>query len=445
MNFIRYVEQFITRHHLIEKLDKVIVGLSGGADSVALLTVLCDAGYDVIATHCNFHLRGEESMRDEAFCRKLCREKSVKLLIKDFDVDTRRRNTGESLEMACRSLRYEWWNSMIKGGMATVIAVGHHREDNIETFFLNLFRGSSLAGLKGMLPRNGSIVRPLLECTKEDILAYLRDCGLDYMTDSTNSDNYYKRNRIRNCLIPLIQREFPGAIDSIAQTISHLRDNYSLYREYRSELKNRYLDNEGGIDLYTLVAKETDPRMALYEVLSDDGVNMTVVDNILERFKTESGKIYYGKEKSWLLDRGRLIQLEESDQKLSDEISVDLTVFPFRIRRLSPEEFLEMKCNHTLDPVALYADSAIMNGNANFTMRSWRNGDRMRPFGLKGSKLLSDIFSDAKMSLNEKKDVKVICRNSDIIWIPGLRCSSLFPVTEKSENVLEIVYIPLCK
>lgn len=445
MNFIHSVEQFITRHHLIEKPDMVIVGLSGGADSVALLTVLCHAGYDVIATHCNFHLRGEESMRDEAFCRKLCRDKGIKLIVKDFDVEARRRETGESLEMACRALRYDWWNSMIKEGRATVIAVGHHREDNIETFFLNLFRGSSLTGLKGMLPRNGSVVRPLLECTKEDILAYLRDCDLDYMTDSTNSDNYYKRNRIRNCLLPLIQREFPGSIGSIAQTIGHLRDNYSLYREYRSELKNRYLDDKGGLDLYTLVAKETDPRMALYEVLSDDGVNMTVIDNILERFKTESGKIYHGKEKSWLLDRGRLIQLEESDQKLSDEISVDLNAFPFRIRRLSPEEFLEMKCNHTVDPVALYADSAIMNGNANFTMRSWRNGDRMRPFGLKGSKLLSDIFSDAKMSLNEKKDVKVICRNSDIIWIPGLRCSSLFPVTGKSENVLEIVYIPLCK
>lgn len=445
MNFIHSVEQFITRHHLIEKPDKVIVGLSGGADSVALLTVLCHADYDVIATHCNFHLRGEESMRDEAFCRKLCRDKGIKLIVKDFDVEARRRETGESLEMACRALRYDWWNSMIKEGRATVIAVGHHREDNIETFFLNLFRGSSLTGLKGMLPRNGSIVRPLLECTKENILAYLRDCGLDYMSDSTNSDNYYKRNRIRNCLIPLIQREFPGSIGSIAHTISHLRDNYSLYREYCSELKSRYLDDKGGLDLYTLVAKETDPRMALYEVLSDDGVNMTVIDNILERFKTESGKIYHGKEKSWLLDRGRLIQLEESDQKLSDEISVDLNAFPFRIRRLSPEEFLEMKCNHTVDPVALYADSAIMNGNANFTMRSWRNGDRMRPFGLKGSKLLSDIFSDAKMSLNEKKDVKVICRNSDIIWIPGLRCSSLFPVTGKSENVLEIVYIPLCK
>lgn len=445
MNFVRSVEQFIVRHNLIEKSDNVIVGLSGGADSVALLTVLSNAGYNVTATHCNFHLRGEESMRDEAFCRKLCRDKGIKLIVKDFDVEARRRETGESLEMACRALRYDWWNSMIKEGRATVIAVGHHREDNIETFFLNLFRGSSLAGLKGMLPRNGSVVRPLLECTKEDILAYLRDCGLDYMSDSTNSDNYYKRNRIRNCLLPLIQREFPGAIDSIAQTIGHLRDNYSLYREYRSELKNRYIDNKGGIDLYTLVAKENDPRMALYEILSDDGVNMSIVDNILEGFTAVSGKVYHGKEKSWLLDRGKLMQLKEVSGDLSDEIAVDLTCYPFIVRELSQQEFLELKRRQALDPLAMYADSAILSKNANFTMRGWRKGDRMCPFGLKGSKLLSDIFSDAKMSLNEKKSIKVICRNSDIIWLPGLRCSAKFPVTDKSEKVLEIVYIPLSK
>lgn len=445
MNFIHSVEQFITRHHLIEKPDKVIVGLSGGADSVALLTVLCDAGYDVIATHCNFHLRGEESMRDEAFCRKLCRDKGIKLIVKDFDVEARRRETGESLEMACRALRYDWWNSMIKEGRATVIAVGHHREDNIETFFLNLFRGSSLAGLKGMLPRNGSIVRPLLECTKEDILAYLRDCGLDYMTDSTNSDNYYKRNRIRNCLIPLIQQEFPGAIGSIAQTIGHLRDNYALYQEYCAELKDKYIDSKEVIDLSSLIAMEANPRMALYEILSNDGVNMSVIDNILDGFTTASGKVFHSKEKTWLFDRGQLMRLKEASGDLSDETAVDLTSYPFRVRELNPEEFSKLKRERSLDPMAMYADSAIMSGNANFTMRGWRNGDRMRPFGLKGTKLLSDIFSDAKMSLNEKKDVKVICRNSDIIWIPGLRCSSLFPVTGKSENVLEIVYIPLCK
>lgn len=445
MNFIHSVEQFITRHHLIEKPDKVIVGLSGGADSVALLTVLCDAGYDVIATHCNFHLRGEESMRDEAFCRKLCRDKGIKLIVKDFDVEARRRETGESLEMACRALRYDWWNSMIKEGRATVIAVGHHREDNIETFFLNLFRGSSLTGLKGMLPRNGSIVRPLLECTKENILAYLRDCGLDYMSDSTNSDNYYKRNRIRNCLIPLIQQEFPGAIGSIAQTIGHLRDNYALYQEYCAELKDKYIDSKEVIDLSSLIAMEANPRMALYEILSDDGVNMSVIDNILDGFTTASGKVFHGKEKTWLLDRGKLMRLKEASGDLSDETAVDMTSYPFRVRELNPEEFSKLKRERSLDPMAMYADSAIMSGNANFTMRGWRNGDRMRPFGLKGTKLLSDIFSDAKMSLNDKKNVKVICRNSDIIWLPGLRCSALYPVTGKSEKVLEIVYIPLSK
>lgn len=445
MNLDRLVEQFINYHHLISRDDTVLVGLSGGADSVALLTALCENGYKTVAAHCNFHLRGEESMRDEAFCRKLCRERGIELIVKDFDVEARRRETGESVEMACRSLRYDWWNSLIGDGRAAVVAVGHHREDNIETFFLNLFRGSSLAGLKGMLPRNGAVVRPLLDCTKEDILAYLRERGLDYVTDSTNSDNTYKRNRIRNSLIPLIRREFPDAIGSIAQTISHLGDNYSLYREYCTELRARYVGKGDGIDLSALVDNEKNPRMALFEILSDDGVNMSTVDNMLDVTETASGKVYHGKKRSWLLDRGRLIPFEDVPESSADGQPVDLTRYPFGITELSPEEFAERKKNRALNPAAMYADSAIMSGNANFTMRDWRNGDRMWPFGLKGTKLLSDIFSDAKMSLNDKKNVKVICRNSDIIWLPGLRCSALYPVTGKSEKVLEIVYIPLSK
>ena len=135
MKFVRIVEQFINRHHLIDRADTVIVGLSGGADSVALLTVLCNLNYNVVATHCNFHLRGEESMRDEAFCRKLCSDRNVRLLVRNFDVDSRRREAGESLEMACRALRYDWWRSLLKENVGSVIAVGHHREDNIETIF----------------------------------------------------------------------------------------------------------------------------------------------------------------------------------------------------------------------------------------------------------------------------------------------------------------------
>lgn len=447
MNFARQVELFINNHKLIAKDDIVIVGLSGGADSIALLTVLHELNYNVVATHCNFHLRGEESMRDELFCRDFCSEKGVDLIVRDFDVDSRRKETGESIEMACRALRYDWWKSLLDAQTATKVAVGHHREDNIETFFLNLLRGSSLVGLKGMLPRNGDVIRPLLNCRKVEILAYLQDQGQTYVTDSTNADNAYKRNRIRNRFVPLLEEEFPGSMDSIAQTIAHLGDNYSLYESYRCELKKRYAKADGRIDLRALVETEKDPRMALYEILSDAGVNMSQVENIICSFKgdgrgaTAAGKIYRCKNLVYLLDRGCLIPFDEDSGSVQSERTIDLTQHPFGFRILSAAEFSEMKNCGRLNADALYADHTIMD-DAVFKMRGWREGDRMRPFGLKGSKLLSDIFSNAKMSLNEKKNARVIERNSEIIWIPGVRCSALFPVTGKSEKVVEITYVP---
>lgn len=450
MKFVRIVEQFINRHHLIDRADTVIVGLSGGADSVALLTVLCNLNYNVVATHCNFHLRGEESMRDEAFCRKLCSDRNVRLLVRNFDVDSRRREAGESLEMACRALRYDWWRSLLKENVGSVIAVGHHREDNIETFFLNLFRGSSLTGLKGMLPRNELVVRPLLECKKSEILAYLRDHHLKYVTDSTNADNYYKRNRIRNRLMPLISDEFPGAIDSVAQTIGHLADNYGLYRDFCRKLRDRYVDADGVIDLSAILENESYPRMVLFEILSDYGFNMSQVENIMSGFDgtngetTFAGKTYHGRSSSYFLDRGKLVPLDDLNDG-QNEVTVDLNCHPFETRRMTVAEFTVLKNARMLRPEAMYADSGIMLEAPEFIMRGWRTGDRMRPFGLKGSKLLSDLFSNAKLSLNEKKGVKVILRNSDIIWIPGVRCSALFPVTDKTEEVIEITYKPLRK
>ncbi|MDE5960388.1 MAG: tRNA lysidine(34) synthetase TilS, partial [Duncaniella sp.] len=220
--FCNKVRKFTTDNNLAGSHgDTIIVGLSGGADSVALLSVMLELGYECVAAHCNFHLRGNESMRDENFCRELCRELSVELLTVDFDVSERCRHTGESVEMACRELRYDWWNGLINKGIGNLIAVGHHREDNVETFFLNLLRGSGLVGLKGMQPRSLNIIRPLLDTTKAEIISYLESRGLKYVTDSTNSSNEFKRNRLRNIVLPEFEQAFPGAMDAIATSISY--------------------------------------------------------------------------------------------------------------------------------------------------------------------------------------------------------------------------------
>lgn len=386
-------------------------------------------------------------MRDEKFCRDLCTRLDIELVTTDFDVDSRCKSTGESVEMACRGLRYEWWESMIREGRGRVVAVGHHREDNTETFFLNLLRGSGITGLKGMLPKTVSVIRPLLECTKEEILAYLESLGQDYVTDSSNLSDDYKRNRLRNTVLPEIEHNFPGAMDAIARSIDYLRDNYSLYDDYRDLLRRKYVGKDGAIDLGLLITSEKNARMVLFEILSEAGINMTQVDNILATMDSDgtcisSGRLFRSRAVCYLLDRGRLMPYDADTGGDEGSVLADLDTPPLQCRRMSREEFDRLLSERRLDRGALYLDSRVMEGNPTFELRPWRKGDRMRPFGMRGSRLVSDMLSDAKYSLAQKLRVKLLTRNSEILWVIGLRTSALFAVGKGTGEVLEVKYEP---
>lgn len=206
----------------------VLVALSGGADSVALLRVLLELGYDCRAAHCNFHLRGAESVRDEQFVRRLCQQLGVPLVVKDFDVAAWQESHGGSVEMACRQLRYPWFEQEREKQDCACIAVAHHADDQVETFFLNLLRGTGLRGLTGMERLNHKIWRPLLTVGRADILDYLTSIGQGYVTDSTNAMNDYRRNRLRNIVLPVIEQEFPGSKARILDTMQNLASDHDL-------------------------------------------------------------------------------------------------------------------------------------------------------------------------------------------------------------------------
>lgn len=213
------------RHSLCEAgLSRVVVAVSGGADSVALLSLLHEAGADIIAAHCNFHLRGEESDRDAASVSALCHRLEVPLETIDFDVPAYiRENRGKSVEMACRELRYDWFFSLMKKYGASRVAVAHNADDNAETLLLNLMRGSGTAGLKGMLPDNGKVWRPLLGIYRREIEEYLAAKSLPYVTDSTNLSSDYRRNFLRNDVIPLLKSRWEGFDKALMRTLSQLR------------------------------------------------------------------------------------------------------------------------------------------------------------------------------------------------------------------------------
>lgn len=226
---------------ILGPVRKVLLGLSGGADSVALFRVLLRLGVGVVPVHCNFHLRGEESDRDMAFCVKLCEGFGLSLDIVHFDVAEYERKHNVSTEVACRELRYAYFRDTMLRTDAERVAVAHHADDNIETLFLNLFRGSGIRGLRGMMPDANGIIRPLLTTTRAEILQYLKELDQDYVTDSTNLESDYRRNYIRNELLPSIEARFPGVRKAMTLTIGNLRSDDGA-------LENAWKDIEESMD-----------------------------------------------------------------------------------------------------------------------------------------------------------------------------------------------------
>ncbi len=426
------VADSIKRNSLLSPGTRVIVALSGGADSVALLAALTELGYDCVAAHCNFHLRGDESNRDERHARKTAEMLNADFRLIHFDIGERKKMTGESTEMACRSLRYDWFRKLLDNEKAEAVAVAHHRDDNIETFFLNLLRGTGLAGLKAMNPRNGHIIRPMLDITREDVESYLSSLGLKYVTDSTNLESEYLRNRLRNIVLPAIYNQFPNGATAISTTIANLSDTYTLFRSLVDEKRRMYTDDDGIIDIASLVANEPMAANLLNEFMRGNGADASLADDIL-RSSHKSGKFFHTPRTTYLLDRGRLIPITQDERQ--ESIIVRLDSHPFSMRAEPIDAF-----NPGRDPMTAYFDASILDGDPQFELRTMRPGDRLSPFGMKGTKKVSDIFNDAHISLVEKSRPKILTRNGEIIWVVGVRHSRLFRVGPSTQYFITVRY-----
>ena len=271
--FAKRIGAFVSAHGLLRSDDRVLVTLSGGADSVALLRVLLELGYDCVAAHCNFHLRGEESMRDERFVRALCDRLGVQATFVDFDVDSYVADRKVSVEMACRELRYRWFEQVRTEFGCQVIAVAHHADDSAETFFLNLLRGTGMAGLAGIKPRNGAIVRPMLCVGRQDVEAYLAQLPQDYVTDSTNLESEYRRNKIRNIILPALRECFPGSDAALSATMANLSGDWLLLQELIGDYRRRAVTESDGVVRIdkAVVTQSAHPETLLHELLAPYG------------------------------------------------------------------------------------------------------------------------------------------------------------------------------
>ena len=427
------VARYIEKHKLLNLSELYIVALSGGADSVSLLLLLDEMGYKVHAAHCNFHLRGAESDRDEAFCEQLCRDKNIPFHRAHFDTREYAELHKVSTEMAARELRYHWFEQLREDIGAAGICVAHHRDDSVETVILNMARGTGVHGLTGIRPRNGYILRPLLCVSRAEIEGFLAQRGQKYVTDSTNLEDEATRNKVRHHIIPELQQLNSKALENIQRMTERMAAVEALLDDY----KQKSVRVEAG----RTIIRKTDvlSDYLLYELLADYGFNSVQAVQICASMCADSiGSIFSSADYDLLVDRECLLiepHLEPMKPLVIPETGVYVLDEEHKIR-VESGDFPISK-----DPYAATLDASKVNFP--LTVRRVEEGDWMVPYGMKGRKLLSDLMTDMKLSIFDKRKQLVITDNQGIIiWAIGLRVSQnvAIPSAESTPSILRIFF-----
>ena len=426
------ITAFIGQHHLLRRgNDKYIVALSGGADSVALLLILKRLGYSVEAAHCNFRLRGEESDRDERFVAELCRMNDVALHVIHFDTVTYADLYQVSIEMAARQLRYRYFEQLRQDIGAADVCVAHHQDDAVETLLMNLLRGSGIHGLTGIRPRNGHVVRPLLCVTHAEIVSFLDNLDQPYVTDSTNLVPDVIRNKIRLDIIPQLLAVNPSACENIARTARYMAEAEHVYDAAVGDVLDT-LFVDGVIDIGQLL-QQPSPESLLHELLSPRGFTSAQVEQLYSVLTGPSGRLFQSSTHEAVIDRGRLV-VEERQSPLSP-----LRIPEVGIYRLQDGRALRIAISSDVvisrEPLCASLDASLVIFP--LTIRPMQPGDRFQPYGMKGSKLVSDYLTDRKLTLFEKRRQMVVTdADGQILWLVGHRTDRRFAVTRSTRQVL---------
>lgn len=434
--FIHRIEDFISRNHLLEKDGKYLVALSGGADSVTLLWVLHELGYQIEACHCNFQLRGAESDRDEEFCVQLCEQLGIPLHRIHFDTRLYAEVHKESIELAARNLRYLYFAQLKKDVEADGICVAHHQDDTVETVLINLIRGAGIQGLTGISAKNGDILRPLLCVDRKEILAYLEEKGQDYVTDSTNLVDDVVRNKIRLNIIPMLKEINPAASKNIAQAARHLEEANKMLSSIaicgeKSE--------DGTIRVAVLeIESAASAEYALYSSLSPYGFRGKAITEILASLHS-TGKTWTSETHQLVIDRDCILIREKKTEAFQGmkipETGCYVLPRDEKIKLSIREREIDFSPSKEKFLITLDADAVTFP----LHLRLAQNGDTFHPFGMKGKKLVSDYLTDRKKNLFEKQSQLVLeDAKGQIIWVVGERTSELCKIKEDTKKILYI-------
>jgi tRNA(Ile)-lysidine synthase len=444
---LKAFEKYVERHELFSHEDKILLTVSGGVDSMVMLSIFVRLGYNVEVAHCNFCLRGKESDEDTEMVIHECEKLGIVCHNKRFDTEAEMARTGDSMEMTARRLRYEWFNELCRERGFAVIAVAHHANDSIETFFINLLRGTGLRGLTGINRQYGRVVRPLLYATRKNILEYAVQNKIPYREDSSNRSTKYLRNKIRLGLLPLLREINPKFTALMRGNLYRLNDAQLFIDAAIDRIREAALHSENGIDIINVAAIDTAyPRdFVIYELLNSSyGFKGDVVEELNKALKRGvTDRRFYSRDYVAYLDRGNIMVT-----RIMDEDDCEVVVERDDMRSYCGNSVLYYE--HTdIDNVSEYQlpnDVALIDESKlqyPLRLRRWREGDTFIPFGMAGRKKVGDYLTDHKVPIVERKRQFVLVSGEDIVWVVGRRTDDRFRIGNNTENILKITKLTI--
>jgi len=435
---------FNKTHNLLNRETKFIVATSGGLDSMALIDLCYKAGFDFALAHCNFKLRGDESDRDADFVKKMAETLNIQYFEKEFDTKYFAEKNKLSIQESARLLRYEWFEELLKSEGFEFYATAHQFDDKIETFMINLFRGTGVSGLRSILPRNGNCIRPLLFAYRSEIHEYARKNRIQYCEDSSNEENHYTRNKIRHFVIPAIEKAYPefrkgfeNTFHALASTEAFLRDEMSKTAGKLVKIEN----NRAYININQL-RENSHVELYLFEILKNYEFNPSTIHEICRSIDGISGKKFYSKTHFLIRERDNLIitnlekkagiQFEDAIliEKFHSHIDEPVRL-TFEIEIMSPDFEIQKDKDIALLDYDKLAFPLIL--------RKPLPGDSFSPLGMVGTKKISDFLIDSKFTNEQKNNVLVLLSGDQIVWLIGQRIDEKYKITRETKTVFKIV------
>ncbi len=430
---------YIRNENLLDEGDKLVLAVSGGIDSMVMLTLFQHLENEFAVAHCNFKLRGAESDGEEVFLRDYCAARGIELFVKHFETREFASQKGISIEMAARDLRYNWFAELLDVLSYSCVATAHHQDDLIETMLLNLSRGTGIRGLTGIRPKNGKVIRPMLFANRGQILEFARRNNIAYMNDSSNNELLFQRNIIRHQVIPAFEEMNPVFRKNALKTALILRETEMVFRDKIDAIRKQVQERDGpGIRMsMKKIADYGTVNIVLFELLYPFGFNSYQVQEIYNAFSAEAGKTFFSENYRLVKDRDFLIitpRTEHGTARFYIEAGCQDIDEPVPLRF----EIIERKGDFQFSRDPRTADLDLELLHFPLILKKWEQGEYFRPLGLTGLKKLSDFFTDEKMSIPEKEAAWILYSGKNVVWILGRRIDDRYKVTSRTAKVFRI-------